>query len=353
MSLSLGVAVPSLARWGLSGDADLVFRTLATFGPRPARGLATELGLPRQRIEAALDELRECGAAIPLDGGTARRPPTWVNQVPARVVDALRARRAHAVDRDAQARRHREIIAAFGGRLAGVGIPLNPALGGTLVGGVRLLRTRSLARRRLAELMAAERHEHLAINTELVFEAESRAAGLPVLRATMARGVRSRTLGRPPVDGDRLAPDRDPDLVDGDAYQLREMPETPLKLTVIDHRTALFPVDPLDFEHGYFEVTAPEVVGRLVELFERGWSDAVDPQLHAIPLIVLSRRERDLVALLAAGHTDTSAARALRISARSVTYQLRAMMDRLGVQNRFQLGLALGALRVAAPPSIT
>jgi DNA-binding CsgD family transcriptional regulator len=71
-----------------------------------------------------------------------------------------------------------------------------------------------------------------------------------------------------------------------------------------------------------------------------------------VPAIVLSVRERDLVDLLAAGHTDVTAAEELRISSRSVTNTLRALMDRLGVDNRFQLGLALGALRVTVPPSL-
>ena len=66
-----------------------------------------------------------------------------------------------------------------------------------------------------------------------------------------------------------------------------------------------------------------------------------------MPKIVLSGRERELVSLLAKGHTDVSAAQQLNISARSVTYILRHLMDRLGVENRFQLGLALGFLRTA------
>ena len=63
--------------------------------------------------------------------------------------------------------------------------------------------------------------------------------------------------------------------------------------------------------------------------------------------ITLSDRERDLIALLAQGHTDIAAAEQLGISARSVTNILRSLMDRLGVDNRFQLGLALGFLRKA------
>ncbi|WP_433303985.1 helix-turn-helix domain-containing protein [Actinoplanes sp. CA-030573] len=67
-----------------------------------------------------------------------------------------------------------------------------------------------------------------------------------------------------------------------------------------------------------------------------------------MPRIILSERERELVSLLSQGHTDQEAAEHLGISPRSVTYLLRALMDRLGVDNRFQLGLALGLLREGA-----
>jgi LuxR family transcriptional regulator, transcriptional regulator of spore coat protein len=67
-------------------------------------------------------------------------------------------------------------------------------------------------------------------------------------------------------------------------------------------------------------------------------------------MITLSPREQALIALLAAGHTDATAARNLRISERSVSTIVRSLMDRLGVDNRFQLGLALGALNAAPHP---
>jgi LuxR family transcriptional regulator of spore coat protein len=66
---------------------------------------------------------------------------------------------------------------------------------------------------------------------------------------------------------------------------------------------------------------------------------------HGLRKIKLSDRERELISLLAQGHTDVSAAEQLGISARSVTNILRSLMDRLGVENRFQLGLALGFLK--------
>jgi hypothetical protein len=64
----------------------------------------------------------------------------------------------------------------------------------------------------------------------------------------------------------------------------------------------------------------------------------------------LTPRERALIGLLVAGHTDAMAARELHISERSVTSIMRSLMDRVGVSNRFQLGVALGTLRAVPEP---
>ncbi|MGW2051672.1 helix-turn-helix domain-containing protein [Streptomyces sp. NPDC001858] len=60
------------------------------------------------------------------------------------------------------------------------------------------------------------------------------------------------------------------------------------------------------------------------------------------PHLALDQRQHKLILLLLAGHTDASAADCLGISSRTVTNILRSLMDRLGVDNRFQLGVALG-----------
>ncbi|MBU3862630.1 helix-turn-helix transcriptional regulator [Streptomyces sp. 4503] len=60
----------------------------------------------------------------------------------------------------------------------------------------------------------------------------------------------------------------------------------------------------------------------------------------------LNERQIKLIHLLLAGHTDASAAGRLGISPRTVTNILRGIMDRLGVDNRFQLGVALGTRMV-------
>jgi DNA-binding CsgD family transcriptional regulator len=167
------------------------------------------------------------------------------------------------------------------------------------------------------------------------------------------RGVTFRILGPPPLDGDAGRPPEPERAFAVPSYLFRENPDTPLKLFVCDRRVAFVPADPADVDRGYLEITQPEVIRTLVELFEARWASSVDPADVGVPGIALTRREQWLVDLLAQGHTDVTAAQEMRISARSVTNTLRALMDRLGVDNRFQLGLALGAMRVTVPPSLT
>jgi DNA-binding CsgD family transcriptional regulator len=58
---------------------------------------------------------------------------------------------------------------------------------------------------------------------------------------------------------------------------------------------------------------------------------------------VLTTRENAIIALLAAGRSEEFTATELGISRRTVIYALRGLMDRIGVDNRFQLALILGA----------
>ena len=349
-SVAIGAAVPSLVRWGLSSDADLVYRTLATMGPRTARALAAELGLPSPRTDDALAELHAAGAvtAAASRGRAGTVPAVWTSRPSAEVVHTLRRRRLRLVDRDAQASTHRALVRHLGDRPGGAELAEVTSVGGLLGECVRYLPDRALTRRRLADLMAAERTEHLAINTEQAFDAASARAGAPLSREIVERGVRVRVLGLPPADGDSHV---DAGLLDHPFFAYREAPEMPMKLIVIDRRVALFPVDPDDLERGYLEVSQPGVVSALVTLFERHWAGATDPRVHAAAQFTLSERERELVGLLARGHTDVSAAGQMRLSARHITNIMRNLMDRLGVDNRFQLGLVLGAARSVPIPS--
>ena len=329
--LTVGKAVPSLVRWGLTADADLVYRCLVTFGTRRAGELAADLGLVVRRVRTGLDELVAAGVVqasrVPGHGPEAT---TW-RAVPVGV--AVATLRRHALRRAAAASE-----TGSGGRC------LPPFV-------ARRLPDRSATRRRVAELMSAERAEHLAMNPEQAFSAATIAVASPLDLTVLSRRVRLRALGRPPADGDRSAQHAVEFTRLGGEY--RETVRLPHKLMIFDRRVALLAVDPLDLGRGAWEVVDPVAVESLVALFVEHWSGATDPRKNGFPALVLTAREKALIALLAEGHTDASAAQRLGISLRAVTYTLRALMDRLRVENRFQLGLALGALHAATPPGLT
>jgi DNA-binding CsgD family transcriptional regulator len=173
-----------------------------------------------------------------------------------------------------------------------------------------------------------------------VISAESMAAAQPIDRRLAARGVRLRVIG--------------PDQPSGPAAPVplgpvRQVAAPPMKLMVFDRKVAMFPADPLDIERGYVEVADEEVVAALCALFERLWTQGRDPYRQEVIPIDLSPRESALVGLLALGHTDQTAAAELGLSPRTVAYTLRALMDRVGAQNRFQLALRLGAAGAVLP----
>lgn len=317
MPADLGV-IPALTRWGLSADADLIYRALALLGPANGHRLARELGMARIRTKCALDELAASGATVAAGDG-------WAARAPGEVVERFRQRPAPPPPESVRWRQHFAAVA---------GIELDaPA---------RLWPSRPLTRRRVAHLATLERHEHLAINNEAVISTESLTAARPVDRKLAARGVRLRV-----IDRDQNAHPSTVGPVPRDLH--RQVAEPPVKLMVFDRKVALFPADPLDLERGYVEVADADAVTALCGLFERLWAQGRDPYRREVVPIDLSPRESALVGLLALGHTDQSAAEALGLSPRTVAYSLRALMDRVGVQNRFQLALVLGAAGAVQP----
>jgi DNA-binding CsgD family transcriptional regulator len=333
--------VPSLARWGLSPDADLVYRALVTARPRTSGWLARDLGMSPRRVAAATDELLAAGAlrgpAGPLDDRFRRSEHRWRVTPPGDVIGSLRHRRRNTrlTEPGENVRRH---LALVGGAVAG-GVDANVRV-------ARHVGTKAV-RARIAELVMAQRHEHLVLNPEHTFARSAAAASVPLDRLQVERGVRVRNCGVPPLDGDLgFGPLTALARTEG---EYRERAEVPIKLMIYDRRVALLPADPLDFAAGAIELDQSAAVAAMVVLFEEVWSTASDPRRNGMPSIVLTAREQTIVGLLAQGHTDGVVAQRIGISQRTIAYTMRALMDRLGVENRFQLGLILGAARATEP----
>jgi DNA-binding CsgD family transcriptional regulator len=322
--------IPALTRWGVSAQADLVYRMLTAFGASPETAIARALELPAKTVQTGLDELHSLGAAEPLPDPPQSNGRTWRATPVAAVVSTVRNRQALL----ANARHH------LGRQLSALDIVDRSA---AVQRAARPIYGVSAVRRRLAELVSTERREHLAMNPERAFTATSARAAIPASRAALRRGVTAWTLGVP-VSGDDQSEAHTKELY-GYGLQYRELPQQPIKMMIMDRATAFLPLDPSAlFSRGVWEISCPAAVGQLVSFFLRHWSIAIEPSPDGwVPPTALSAREQAIVGLLAAGATDATVATELDISVRTVAYTMRELMDRHGVQTRFQLGLVLGS----------
>ncbi|WP_144123092.1 helix-turn-helix transcriptional regulator [Catellatospora sichuanensis] len=327
--------VPSLTRWGVSPHADLVYRTLITFGPWSVEHISRSLEMKSRLVRTALDELTALGAAVParraLVEGTGD-DRIWSTRAPAQVVALLRDRHHHTA-----LARHR-----LRQRLTRMTYPdIVTDLGRLPVDDARPLDGLSKTIERLLELAAAERHEHMSMNPEPAFSAAALKTAAPAERKMLARGISFLSLGVP------ASTDDESEVHDTElrfhGMQYRELPQVPGKMIIFDRATALVPQDPSDRTRGMWEISAPRVVAELTALFLQQWAQAKDPGRDWTPPAHLTPRESTIVVLLARGYTDAALAAKLDISVRTIAYTLSALMDRYDVINRFQLGLRLGA----------
>lgn len=325
-----------LTLWGLSPDADLVYRALVATGPQLRGALSRALGMAPRRVSAALDELTSVNAALTIPrqrsgvGGDAR---LWGAAPHESVLQSLNRRR-NTPDLWERVRRHAALTAR-------VGLPAWPDAGPAEP---RLLSGIAQVRNRIAELNATERHEHLTISPEPALDAAVVQVGSPLDHDLLARGVAIRTLGVPAADGNAAAEHEREIARLGVQHRIADT--LPVKLMIFDHRVALLPFDPLNPARGAIEVDGRDIVRGLVEIFGELWDAARPPAVSGNLDVDLTPRECAFIELLAAGHSDSTTAMRTRTSLRTVRYTLSDLMDRLGVENRFQLGLALGTLGV-------
>lgn len=159
----------------------------------------------------------------------------------------------------------------------------------------------------------------------------------------LRRGVRYRVLVPDSVRGHPAACLR-LRCLGGDA-RIRTVPVVPAGAAVIDATVALFPLT--RFSDGVALVELSGVVDAAVALFEGLWDGAVP---LAADGDAGGGRERELLALMSAGHTDESAAARLGVSVRTVRRMMSALMARLGARSRFQAGLRAADRGLLTPP---
>jgi len=136
----------------------------------------------------------------------------------------------------------------------------------------------------------------------------------------------------------RLTGDILPSVRDGEKARVR--PVLPIKMFLIDDRMAIIPLESaarmLDTAYAIHPSSLLDALG---QLFEAEWeratpvrADQVAPDRPDVP-------SRELLTLLAAGHTDEGIARSLGWSMRTTQRRVRRLLDELGATSRFQAGM--------------
>jgi DNA-binding CsgD family transcriptional regulator len=131
--------------------------------------------------------------------------------------------------------------------------------------------------------------------------------------------------------------------------QARVAASLPMKMMICDASLALIPIMPGGATNvaAAYLIHPSSLLDALAALFEAYWSQAVPLDPAALPAAAeqagqdtVTADDHRILALLAAGATDDAIGRATGRSMRTVQRRIRDLMQMVGAQTRFQLGIA-------------
>ena len=192
-------------------------------------------------------------------------------------------------------------------------------------------------RRRLQELADGARREVLSFAPPARDSSAARAASRRPDLEVLRRGVVTRTLYLDTIVSEPQALAYAADLVAAGG-QVRLVPHLPIRLIIVDHTVAAVPIDPEDGAVGALILHDIGTVSAMVALFEAYWRDG-RPIPADTPAAEFSATDIVILRLLASGSKDEAVARQLGVSVRTVRRAIANLMDRLGAESRFELGI--------------
>ncbi len=314
-------AAPVLDVLDPDSDQGRVYRTLTARGRCRADQLARHTGLAEGAVAAALAALTEAGAVLAVDADTG----LWEARPPHRVMFAVlgqeEERRAALWRAGAELDRLYQLARRNADTSPGVETVEHPL---DLIALSHQLQERSTERIRWLDRPPYHSKPHH-------FEAQEQ-----LQTRRMAAGLRYRTVYHQAVyDDPGLFASMTRMVERGE--DARVLADLPVKLMIGDEHTALLVPEPdrVGVEESLV-VHAGGLLAAFAGLFETLWTLGIPVSGDRVPL---SEQDRMIVALMAAGVTDDVIARRLRLSRRTVTRRIAALLDRLGATTRFQAGV--------------
>lgn len=309
---------------GISARGQRVYEALILHSPSGPEELAehAEGRLTVPEIERALSELVDAGLVT----RTAGERTAYVPSPPEPAIEAMVLRRQGEL---ARARAYASQIAT---RLRAA------TERDDIAGLLEVLVGAESISNRFEQLQRAATHEVLMFDRPPYPESGYDVNSLQMQR--MGQGVEyrvayDRTLADDPRHVERLR-------LAVEAGEVARLGEVPLKLAIGDRDVALLLLsfDDPEKEPAAVVVRPSVLLDSLVVLFETVWRQCAPFRLDLDPTSDLGPDERELLALLSAGMKDEAIAHQLDVSVRTVRRRLRGLLDRLGVQTRFQAGAA-------------
>ncbi|MEU0570061.1 helix-turn-helix transcriptional regulator [Nonomuraea sp. NPDC005983] len=313
---------------GLRSQTQTVYLLMLDHPEWGPEQLAAHLGLSEADIRAALDDLADKHLLRPdrLEQGQLRpvSPEVGLSALLARSELELAARQR-------QIEATRTAVATLASRYSGKGA-YAPELVHQLVG-------LDAVRNRLEELAECARHECLSFLPGGAQLPDTIEAGKPLNHQALERGVILRTIYQESFRNDPGTLQYVRWLTSMGA-ETRTVPSLPMLMIIVDAEVALVPLDPGNGRRGALELRSQGAVAAMRVLFQQFWSVATPwDERPAADSRGLSSRDREILLLLADGHTDESISRKLGLSLRTIRRLVSELMKRLNARSRFEAGI--------------
>ncbi|MFJ8580831.1 LuxR C-terminal-related transcriptional regulator [Micromonospora sp. NPDC093277] len=193
-------------------------------------------------------------------------------------------------------------------------------------------------RDRLAEHARTASESCLTLTTGRAIPAAVIETGKTLSRMALSRGVTIRHIYQESIlrDADSL---RYAEWMATQGEQCRIVPEAPLRMTLIDRRFALIPIEPRS-GRGALEIRSSRLVSALCLLFDMMWEKGRPlASRRAGEGNELTDQAVAILRLLRRGRTDEAIGRQLGLSERTVRRTVSDLMKRLNAESRFQAGV--------------
>jgi sugar-specific transcriptional regulator TrmB/DNA-binding CsgD family transcriptional regulator len=321
----------SLADLGFTAEQERVYRALVAAPRSDLASLALQTRLNEEELRNVLDALCEFGVIrISSTGLSVVDPMVALGQMIERTEDELMA--------------SYRLVSGLRAEVGALQASFARAPMATEEPEVERVEGVKAVRERIAELSFFARDYVCAIHPGGPQSLESLEASRPLDMRSIRRRLRMRLIHEERVLDDEINRSYLRELVML-GVGVRLVDRASGRMLIFDGKAAVVPMDPTDSKRGALIVHHPALIAGLQELFERIWDsarelppEATGGQSQSGENGLIAEQDLQLLAMLASGMTDETAAREIGVSVRHLRRRMSRLMSIMGAKSRFEAG---------------